>query len=399
MREEHLEDVPMIPPTEFGELSLVAREIRNGNRDPIKVAQKCKVALSEMSEMMSGKFNSLYESTMANILEEKLKEAIASKNDLTANGLIELAKKYSRDYAAEMPEPVTDMSERYIMELDARRQRDIVNTGLAPLDELLYGIKTKELTAIGARPSTGKSAFVQMVATNVARNGRKVMFFPLEMTPEQLRERNIMRFSSGISQKAIRSGSLSEAQWQEVANVSQMLDEWERENMVVVENVRSIEVIEQLIKKHKPFMVVIDQLQQLQTSKPMQTVRERFGYMTNNLKRIAMEQGCAVWLACQLNRNAKEQSLPTMDYLKEAGNIEEDSDNVILLWRNEKAEEDFPNLRGNRIVNIGVEKQRMGPIGRFDTLMILQRFSFKALEDESEQTSGFEQMRTDDVPF
>ena len=125
-------------------------------------------------------------------------------------------------------------------------------------------------------------------------------------------------------------------------------------------------------------------------------VRSRFSYMTSNLKRISMEQNTAIWRACQLNRAVNGAAKPSMDNLKESGSIEEDSDNVILLSRDEE-EEEARNMQGNRVINVQLEKQRSGETGEFHLQFFVQRFGFKALDELP--PSGFQDRREDDEPF
>lgn len=128
-------------------------------------------------------------------------------------------------------------------------------------------------------------------------------------------------------------------------------------------------------------MVVIDQLEQMRCSgEKFKDKRERFSYMTNQLKRISMTEDVAVWLACQVNRDAS-QSEPTLANLKESGSIEEDSDNVILLHRipvEKMASSGWDD--NNRPMIINVAKQRSGATGAINAQFIANKFTFYDLE-------------------
>ena len=93
-----------------------------------------------------------------------------------------------------------------------------------------------------------------------------------------------------------------------------------------------------------------------------------------------MTEDVAVWLACQVNRDAS-QSEPTLANLKESGSIEEDSDNVILLHRipvEKMASSGWDD--NNRPMIINVAKQRSGATGAINAQFIANKFTFYDLE-------------------
>ena len=143
-------------------------------------------------------------------------------------------------------------------------------------------------------------------------------------------------------------------------------------NFEIFEGENDLSSIHSLIKRHKPFAVVIDQLTQLRDGK-FDSKREQFSHMTNELKRISMAEDCAVLLTCQVNRSAQETE-PTMANLKESGSIEEDSDNIILLHRCKCDDEEWDDLK--RPMLIKIEKQRSGATGVIQAVMFTRKFKF-----------------------
>lgn len=379
---EHLEDVKAVPVAEFEELAPVATQIRKGETNPLKIARAAKIHISEMSEILScAQYGNMYEAIMAEIHKRELDRWIREHPGAEPEDILQAVRDHTRAYNQALPEGImpAGIMLRYYEELDKRKDRDVVYTGIQKLDDSMYGVSPGTLTSVGARPSTGKSAFMLQVAINMANAGAKVMFFPLEMSVEDTAERIVMRFTSGLRQKELKTGQLEQDQWLRIKDTSDKIQEME-DRLLLFENARDLETIEALIAKHKPAAVFIDQLQQLQTDRIFPSVRERFGHMTGNLKRIAMEKDTAVWLACQLNRNARGTDASMSD-LKEAGNIEEDSDNVILLSRDEKAEEDRIDLSGGRVIKVDLAKQRSGATGAFNMKFIPYRFVFQPLPE------------------
>ena len=66
-----------------------------------------------------------------------------------------------------------------------------IPTGFPRLDDYIMGFNRSDLLVLAARPGMGKTAFALNLACNVARQGKKVAIFSLEMSNEQLVERLI----------------------------------------------------------------------------------------------------------------------------------------------------------------------------------------------------------------
>lgn len=396
IRGEHREDMNQIPAGDFGlELMPIANVLQSGETDALTIARKAEVSPAVISELANAtSYEELYRSAMRQIIRGNIHKWIEEHRNADPEEIMAYLEKNHREWMAEAPD-LPDLNEiivDYYNVLDERKREKTLHTGIIELDELTNGIHKGDLTAVGARPSTGKSSFALQVATNVAAKGGVVLFFSLEMTNDQNMDRIVMRYVEGVSQKTLRSGDLEGDEWDRVSKATESLEQLNGHLMFSQE--RNLTMIEQIIAANKPDLVVIDQLTQLTDSGRFTDVRSRFSHMTSNLKRIAMEYNTAIWLCCQLNRQVNGSTKPSMDYLKESGSIEEDSDNVILLSRDED-EEEARGVRGNRIINVNLAKQRSGPTGEFLTMFFVQRFLFSSLE---KYPTGFEETQ-EEVSF
>lgn len=385
-----------IPAGDFGlELMPIANVLQSGETDALTIARKAEVSPAVISELANTtSYEELYRSAMRQIIRGNIHKWIEEHRNADPEEIMAYLEKNHREWMAEAPD-LPDLNEiivDYYNVLDERKREKTLHTGILELDDLTNGIHKGDLTAIGARPSTGKSSFALQVATNVAAKGGVVLFFSLEMTNDQNMDRIVMRYVEGVSQKTLRSGDLEGDEWDRVSKATESLEQLNGHLMFSQE--RNLTMIEQIIAANKPDLVVIDQLTQLTDSGRFTDVRSRFSHMTSNLKRIAMEYNTAIWLCCQLNRQVSGSTKPSMDYLKESGSIEEDSDNVILLSRDED-EEEARGVRGNRIINVNLAKQRSGPTGEFLTMFFVQRFLFSSLE---KYPTGFEETQ-EEVSF
>jgi len=390
----HLSDMDKFNPSDFKTyphlFSAIAKE---GNENIGAILKATSMKPDELGEVISSYYPSFYEPLCHELFEEKAREYIANSQDKPLEEIITALQEYKRRGFKELPKAAgVEACSEYLGELDERRTRQVIKTGMRGLDNILWGIRTKELTAIGARPAVGKSAFVLQVARNVARQGKRVLYFPLEMSTAQTVERCVLSsrgtngFHVAISHQELRSGNLTHSHWN---GVSIAIDETygliRDATFQIYEGCNDVQVIRDLIKAHRPHLVVIDQLEQLAAKRAFKDKRERFSYMTNCLKGLSMKEDVAVWLACQVNRSA-EEAAPTLANLKESGSIEEDSDNVILLHRVPEKHIGsgsvyFGKRWDNQIhpVDIAVMKQRSGATGVVKSRFIANRFYFQEI--------------------
>ena len=374
LNEEHLEDVKLFDPEDFEYLHNVARLFMEGVTDHYDLATQSGMNRKDFIYIKDGYADTMYDGAMQAIATEKAQKWIAENPKATPSEIAQAMKMFERD-SSKVPVPTESLSLELQDEFDLRRTMPMVSTGITALDMMLNGIRRTELTSVGARPSVGKSAFCQQVAVKVARQGHRVLFFPLEMKSAALSERFFMKYVD-FSQYSVRTG-LSDEQWKDpkTAQAFSYLDELdESKNFLVFERVNDLQEIRLAVRRYKPYMIVIDQLEQLKDGNhSWKDKRSKFSHMTHELQGMAMDEDIAIWLACQVNRSA-DNSPPTLANLKESGSIEEDSDNVILLHRESEEKNEIQKIR------VELAKQRGGACGAFDVGFIASKFSFYGLE-------------------
>lgn len=371
---EHTEDIDLFDHRDFEHYSGLVKAIKDGAIDPIKAATESKTPVTVVSEIIADHAPYLYETAVSSLGDALAHRWVASHKDASPREIAEAMKMFDRTTET-LPEPFTDPARKLSEEFEYRRNTPSVDTGIADLDRMLNGIRRKELTAVGARPSVGKSAFCQQIAMEVASHGEKVLFFPLEMSAIAVTERMFMRFTD-VSQYEVKKGLFDETWGNPKIQVAfdEVDDTFNSGNLLIFERCNDLQMIRKLISKHKPYLIVIDQLEQLKDGNHnWQDKRSRFSHMTHELQGLAMDMDVAVWLACQINRSA-DNSMPTMANLKESGTIEEDSDNVILLHRQE--EEKTPIQK----IVLDLAKQRQGECGRVPLKFVASKYAFYGLD-------------------
>lgn len=289
-------------------------------------------------------------------LYEKIKrsEAVMNNEDFKP-----LAKNYGEKFLSWIEEREEESNPQY-------------GKGFKWIDKYTEGIHRGELTIIGARPRIGKSAIALQIAFNVAVNQEyKVLFLPLEMTVNECLNRILLQaqvVDPGYTKDC------TERDKSEIANYLEMLEE----NLKFCTALNKIEDIERVVKAEKPYLLVVDQLSQVNISTKRKDLREKYVEITRALKRIALEQDIAIIALSQMNRANADSNRPGLESLAESDTIGQDADNVFLLYT--KSDEEDTDSE-ERVTYLHISKQRNGKSGVEVPLMFRgERFTFSPID-------------------
>jgi len=293
-----------------------------------------------------------------------------------------------------------------IKRIDAARKRgdDVngVSTGYIDLDKLLGGLQNSDLLILAARPSMGKTSLAINMALNAAVNfmnqkdiqkKKAVGVFSLEMSAEQIANR-LLSIKTGIDGSRIRIGNITKDEFEVLLKESSVLNEMpiyiDDSAALTISAVRTR--ARRLKRQHNLGLIVVDYLQLLRgssTSGEQNRVLE-IGQITQGLKAIAKELDIPVIALSQLSRGveSREDKRPLLSDLRESGNIEQDADVVMFIYRDEyyksrtmpqPTDERYAAWQNemDKVKNIAeviIAKQRNRPIGnvalRFDNRTI-----------------------------
>lgn len=100
------------------------------------------------------------------------------------------------------PIPLLDGIQEIRNDFEERRSKGVVKYGIEILDDATETIRDGSMTFIIAAPNTGKSLFGLIIATNLAKQGKKVLICSCEMGAGLIMERQL-RTLTGASTKDI----------------------------------------------------------------------------------------------------------------------------------------------------------------------------------------------------
>ncbi len=244
-----------------------------------------------------------------------------------------------------------------------------LSTGIKGLDNYITGLNKSDLILLAARPGMGKTSFALNIARSVAVTQRKkVAFFSLEMSKEQLASR-LLSTEGLIESQKIKTGKMSEDEWSRLIQAGDVLSGAE----LYLDDTPSITVptMKAKLRRLKGVqLVIIDYLQLMQSGRRIDNRVQEVSEITRSLKILAKELNVPVITLSQLSRASEQRAdhRPQLSDMRDSGSIEQDADIVLFLYRqdyyrdNENNDDNDENADKNSGECI-VAKNRHGEMG------------------------------------
>ncbi len=246
-------------------------------------------------------------------------------------------------------------------------------SGFADLDSITGGFQPGNLIVIAARPSMGKSALVANIAENVALardRPRPVALFSLEMSEAELAQRFIAS-QAAIKGDDLRKGRLrDELKWKRVLRVATDYDA----APLFVDDSSDIGILDVRAKARRLHqqaraehgglgLIVVDYLQLMRADSRYDSRVQQVGEMSRGLKILARELDVPVIALSQLSRGveARTDKRPMLSDLRESGQIEQDADLVMFIYRDEYYHPETTDRPGE--AELIIAKHRNGGLG------------------------------------
>ena len=238
-----------------------------------------------------------------------------------------------------------------------------VPTGFTDLDKMTAGLQRSDLVVIAARPSMGKTSLALNIAQYAARSGYTVGVFSLEMSAQQLVSR-LLCSEAHVDAHRFRTGYLNREEWARLADGLHRLSE----SRIFIDDSPGITVLEmrakarRLKQEHGLDMLLVDYLQLVQGRGRFDGRTNEVSQISRDLKMLAKELNVPLIALSQLSRapETRTDHRPQLSDLRESGSIEQDSDVVAFIYR----EEMYGATDENQgVAELIIGKQRNGPTG------------------------------------
>lgn len=249
-----------------------------------------------------------------------------------------------------------------------------IPTGFVQLDRMLAGMQDSNLLILAARPGVGKTAFSLNIARHVAVEEKlPTVVFSLEMSKEELVDRLLVR-QGLIDAWKLKTGQLSDSDFSSLSEAMGVL----AEAPLFIDDTPGMTVAEVRAKARRLQVdkgirfIIVDYLQLMHGQTRDNRVQE-VSEISQGLKNLARELKVPVLAAAQLSRAMEQRGgRPRLSDLRESGSIEQDSDVVMFLHRED---EDVREM-----VTCSIEKHRNGPVGSFQLYFNGKQVSFFDVE-------------------
>lgn len=261
------------------------------------------------------------------------------------------------------------------------KDKNYLKTGYVDYDKSFGGLPNG-MTILAGRPGQGKTSCAGNIAINVARQGKSVLFFSLEMSQAQV----VTRLLSGITKidsRRLEMGRIEEVEvpmaikaLEDSADLDLYLDESSTELGQIIAQIEQW----RLRNERSPDLVVIDYLGLIKVAgvnpaqvKESATIvsRELSTYFTKRLQ-------APLLMLCQLNRGveARDNKRPKMADLRDSGEIEQAAARIDMLYRDAYYNKD--SEKGN-IAELLTVKNRFGMVGTTELYFEPETTSFRNL--------------------
>lgn len=237
-----------------------------------------------------------------------------------------------------------------------------IPTGFTRWDHHTGGLRPGALIVVAARPGMGKTTWALNIAYNVARKGRAVGLFSLEMSRQDLMGK-LVGIETGVTSEKLDTGRLTEHEESRVVDAVARISELP----LHIEDKGGLQIGEIVnratrIKAEEGLdVLIVDYLQLVKATPKKNSMREQeISEVARGLKEVARTLGIPVVACCQLNREIEKRAdkVPQLSDLRESGEIEQAADIVVFIHRDE--EYDKESTRAG-IADLYIKKNRNGP--------------------------------------
>ncbi|WP_367155630.1 replicative DNA helicase [Methylomonas sp. HYX-M1] len=309
-------------------------DLQQNQTGAVQNLQKYLAGLREIHQ--SKKVRQILTSTLANLdAGQDLSAALSDLMQATVNEISQDSRTYNYTIKQAMGAFLDHLDNAY----DTRESGGLgLKTGIRKVDAELGGMHPGDLVIVGARPAVGKTAFGLSVLLNLAKSGKKVGFISTEMPSNQIMAR-IVAAETGISGHKIRDANLKDTDWPLMTTATKKVAGL---NFRINDNPNV--TIADIALQAKAWMVdggvdliVIDYLTRVKPTRSTGSQVQDVAEVVTGCKNIARQLNIPVMVLAQLNRNVtnRKDPRPNMADLRDSGVIEQEADQILLLYRND----------------------------------------------------------------
>lgn len=245
----------------------------------------------------------------------------------------------------------------------AGKQQMVYSTGITALDSFVGGLQRQKVCVIAGRKHHAKTSVGISTCLNMARLGLRVMVFNVADGNERDVLSRFIAMEGNLSYANVVTGNLSQSEYGRYIEAMSKI----RNMNIIIRSKKGMTIsalrseAQSIASNDGIDVIFIDYIQRLQvdTDSP-EAPRDnwtRQAFVSQQITEIAEELDVPVVVAAQINRDG-DGKMPSAKHIKGCGNIEEDADLVLLVWREYLDSDSIPpNLQYQIQIKVAANKQ------------------------------------------
>ena len=238
---------------------------------------------------------------------------------------------------------------------DPKNHREFLKWGFSRLDEALH-VAGGDMVVIGGYASAGKTALALQLAFHIAGK-KRVGFFSYETSADKLHDRTVA-CQTLASYQRIMADQMEKPDFEQVYDMRQYLTAPSLE-LLETSGMTVSGIGSYAMARHYD-VIVVDYLQKIPASRGGRPLSdfERVSQVSSDLQQLGRRTGKTVIALSQLSRPDGEGKAPTMSSLRQSGQIEQDADVVLLLYK------EYPKeTHSRRCLDVAKNKDGLAGLG------------------------------------
>lgn len=249
-----------------------------------------------------------------------------------------------------------------------------IQLGIPSCDRILGGLDPTDYALIAARPSVGKTAFLNQVVLNLMAQGKRVLYISQEMPMQQIVERFTASLSNveltKIRARVAAGGPEYDCEKDQMEAALEHMQGWKLDCC----DDRSVSpaVLGRMIRSKVYDAIVIDHIGLMKADGKTNSREQEIASISRGLRMLAMKNRVQIIALCQLNRalEARGEKRVQLSDLRDSGSLEQDATAVMGLSRTGAGEILFEVLKnrngkcGTQLLHFDGEHMTFTPIDK-----------------------------------
>ena len=331
--------------------------------------------------------------TLTFIDELKTNDAYVASLSLIAR-IEELAHSVETDGFSPIAKRAIEQAEKIRQIATGEFALDYSKTHIPTLDKIITGFFPKQYITLAARPGQGKSLLALQIALNMALRHIPVAYFTLEMSTEEQINRCLSN-RTGIPTRALKKAKYLSSEQMALLQKSA----YEFNNVPLYFNDDAVVDVAKLdnyvrdLKKKGVKGVFVDMIQLLQpmTGDKSKGKTEQVTNISKALKAIAKRHDVFIVNIAAMNRDVdKSNRRPKISDIRESGQIESDSDLVLMIFRPNYDPNQPPSEDSSEEIELIIGKNRDGGTGTVNLLAQWHLCKFAEVESSRIESTFYQ---------